>query len=76
MKLNIPLKLCLFFVFKYLSTSSLSYTKNWVTDQLTNKLITWSRVIPEKLTVLQLGKEFPEFCETQKFISIFIKACH
>jgi hypothetical protein len=39
-------------------------------------LTTWSRVLPEKLTVPQLLKKFPAFYGTRKFITAFTTARH
>jgi len=36
----------------------------------------WSRVLLEKLTVLQLGKKFPTFYGTRSFIAAFTSARH
>jgi hypothetical protein len=38
------------------------------------KLTPWSRVLPEKLTVLQLLKKFPAFYGTRRFITAFTTA--
>jgi hypothetical protein len=35
-----------------------------------------SRVLLEKLTVSHLVKEFPVFCRTQKFVTMFRRVCH
>jgi hypothetical protein len=39
-------------------------------------LTPWSRVLFEKLTVLQLVKKFPAFYGTRKFITTFTSARH
>ena len=39
-------------------------------------LTAWSRVLLEKLTILQLVKKFPAFYGTQRFITTFISARH
>jgi hypothetical protein len=36
----------------------------------------WSRVLPEKLTVPQLGKKYPAFHGTRRFITAFTSALH
>jgi hypothetical protein len=36
----------------------------------------WSRVLPEKLTGLQLVKKFPAFYGTRRFITAFTTARH
>jgi hypothetical protein len=36
----------------------------------------WNRVVPEKLTVLQLVKEFPTFCATSGLITAVTRAHH
>jgi len=38
-------------------------------------LASW-RAVLEKVTVSQLVKTFPDFCGTQRFISVFARACH
>lgn len=38
-------------------------------------LASWSAVL-EKLIVSQLVKRFPDFCGTQRFITVFARACH
>jgi len=40
------------------------------------KLTPWSRVLPEKLTVPQLVKNFPTFYGNQRFISAFTRGRH
>jgi hypothetical protein len=45
-------------------------------NYLTNKLTPWSRVLPEKLVVLQLNKKFLAFYGTRRFITTFTTACH
>jgi hypothetical protein len=40
---------------------------------LTYLLTPWSRVFLEKLTGFQLVKEFPAFCGTRRFITVFTK---
>jgi hypothetical protein len=40
------------------------------------KLTPCSRVLLEKLIVLQLVEKFPTFYEIERFISPFTKACH
>jgi hypothetical protein len=42
----------------------------------TNKLILWSRVLPEKLIGPQLAKKFPAFYGTQRFITALTRAHH
>jgi hypothetical protein len=37
---------------------------------------TWSWALPEKPLVVQLLKNFPIFCGTRKFITVFTRACH
>jgi hypothetical protein len=39
-------------------------------------LTPWSRVLPEKLTSLQLVKKFPAFYGTQRFVTTFVSARH
>jgi len=39
-------------------------------------LTPWKRVLPEKLTGLQLVKKFPAFYGTRRFISAFTSAGH
>jgi len=39
-------------------------------------LTPWSRVLLEKLTGLQLVKNFPAFYETRRFITALTNACH
>jgi hypothetical protein len=39
-------------------------------------LVPYNRVLPEKLTVSQLVKNYPEFRGTRKFITAFTRACH
>jgi hypothetical protein len=36
----------------------------------------YSKVLLEKLIASQLVNKYPEFYETQRFISVFTKACH
>ena len=43
-------------------------------EQMTNRLIPWNTVLPEKLTVPQAVKKFPAFYGTYKFITAFTKA--
>jgi len=45
---------------------------NWLAGWLTP----WSRVLPEKLTGLQLVKKFPISYRTWKFSTVFTRACH
>jgi hypothetical protein len=40
---------------------------------LSLKIIPWSRVLLEKLTVPQLVKKFPEFYGNRRFITAFTK---
>ena len=47
-----------------------------LTYLLTYLLTPWSRVLLEKLTVLQLVKKFPAFYGTRKFITAFTSAGH
>jgi hypothetical protein len=47
-----------------------------LTYLLTYLLTPWSRILLEKLTGLQLVKEFPAFYGTRKFITEFTNACH
>jgi len=51
-------------------TSTIRYNKQ------TNKITSWSRVIPEKLTVSQLVQKFTAFYGTQRFITAFKSAWH
>jgi hypothetical protein len=39
-------------------------------------LTPWSRVLPEKLTGLQLVKKFPTFYGTRKFITVLTSTRH
>jgi prolipoprotein diacylglyceryltransferase len=39
-------------------------------------ITTWSRDLPEKLTVSQVVKKFPAFYGTQRFITAFTRARH
>jgi len=39
-------------------------------------LIPWIRFLVEKLTVTQLVKKFPTFYGSQRFITVFTRACH
>jgi hypothetical protein len=40
------------------------------------EIITWNRILPEKLTVPQLVKKFPHFMETRRFVTAFTRASH
>jgi hypothetical protein len=40
-----------------------------------NKLIPWSRFLPEKLTGSQLVEKYLAFCGAQRFITAFTSAC-
>jgi len=40
------------------------------------KLIPWSGVLLERLTIFQVGKKLPAFYGTQRFITMFTGACH
>ena len=42
----------------------------------TTKPTSWSRVLPEKLTVPWLVKKLPAFYGTRRFITAFTTACH
>jgi hypothetical protein len=42
----------------------------------TQMLSPWSRVLLEKLTILQLVKKFPVFCGNRRFITAFSRAHH
>jgi hypothetical protein len=44
-------------------------------ESITN-MTSWIRVLREKLTVLQLVKEFPAFSVTRRFITAFTRARH
>ena len=57
----------LFFVFCFFKVVSLTFTY---------LLTPWSRVLLEKLLVLQLIKKFPSFYGTRKFITILTSARH
>ena len=43
---------------------------------VTNKQTPWRRVLPEKLTDLQLVKKFSGFYENRRFITVFTTAHH
>ena len=43
---------------------------------LTYLLTPWCRVLPEKLTCLQLVKKFPAFHGTRRFITALTSVCH
>ena len=46
-------------------------------DILVNdRLTTWSRVLPEKLTVPQLDKKFPSWYGTRRFVIVLTNPCH
>jgi hypothetical protein len=47
-----------------------------VTNQQTNQLTKWSRVLLGKLIVTELDKKFPTFYGTQRFITMSTTACH
>jgi hypothetical protein len=61
------------YLLTYLLTHSLTHS---LTYSLTHSLTPWSRVLLEKLTVLQLVKKLPTFCGTRRFITAFTSACH
>jgi hypothetical protein len=46
----------------------------WVVKR--TKLTPWSRVLPEKLKRHKILKKFPVFYGTQRFITVFTRACH
>jgi hypothetical protein len=54
----------------------LSHESNPHITKLTNQPTTWSRVLPDKLSVTQLVKKFPAFYGTQRFIKVFTTALH
>jgi hypothetical protein len=45
-------------------------------SRITYLLTPWSRVLPEKLTGLQLVKKFPAFYRTRRFITALTSARH
>jgi hypothetical protein len=55
----------------YLKLSSVTRKQNY---QKLYLLTTWSRVLLEKLTDLQLSKNFPAFYKTRNFITAFTNA--
>jgi len=60
--------------YKNLKLKVLKY--NYLPNYLLTYLPTpWSRVLPEKLTVLQLVKKFPTFYGTRRFITTFTSPC-
>jgi hypothetical protein len=55
------------------STNNISIF-NVIFHILQNQVTPWSRVLPKKLTGLQLVKKFPTFYRTQRFITAFTRA--
>ena len=51
-------------------------TKLVMFSNFTYLLTPWGRVILEKLTGSQLGKKFPAFHGTRRFITVFTSARH
>jgi hypothetical protein len=45
-------------------------------EYITDKITTWSRVLPEKLAVPQLDKKFPSWYGTRRFITALKSACN
>ena len=62
--------------FTYLFTYLLYLLIYLIACLLTYLLTPWSRVLLEKLTGLQLVKQFHAFCGTRKFITAFTSARH
>jgi len=52
------------------------FTISIKTNQLTNQLTPWSKVLLERLLVTQLVKKFPAFYGTRTLITVFTTARH
>ena len=65
------------FIIARVSTYFLTYSLPYlITHSLTYLLTPWSWVLLEKLTGSQLGKKFPTYYGTRRFITTFTSACH
>ena len=63
-------------IVKHYSFACNMFSLPWITQIHTYLLTPWSRVLLEKLTSLQLGKKFPAFYVTRRFITAFTSARH
>ena len=68
---------CIQLSLSYFCTSLLTAATGWKPNYLFTYLLTlWCRVLPEKLTGLQLIKKFPAFHGTQRFITALTSVRH